>query len=98
MVYAVGRLLRLSMTNLKARIQFEVRGRPSSEVPMLLLLTTACIMQDLPSTSRLVALCQDIYIARAEGELQLEHELYFALISIYRSPQVLFELTKRKEA
>ena len=31
--------------------------------------------EDLPNTRRLVALCQDIYIARAEGELGLEEEL-----------------------
>jgi piezo-type mechanosensitive ion channel component 1/2 len=40
---------------------------------------------------------QDIYIARAEGELALEEELYWALVNIYRSPAVLFELTKKKE-
>lgn len=47
------------------------------------------------------ALCgcaQDIYIARAEGELELEEELYWALVNIYRSPAVMFELTKRKVA
>jgi len=53
---------------------------------------------DLPNTSRLIALCQDIYIARAEGELALEEELYWAIINIYRRPSVLFELTKKKEA
>ena len=37
---------------------------------------------------------QDIYIARAEGELELEEELYWALINIYRSPGVMFELTR----
>ena len=39
---------------------------------------------------------QDLYIARAQGELVLEEELYRVIISIYRSPAVLFELTKRK--
>lgn len=53
--------------------------------------------EDLPSTKKLVALCQDIYIARAEGELLLEEELYNALISIYRLPTVMFELTKLKK-
>ena len=53
--------------------------------------------EDLPTTKRLIALCQDIYIARAQGELALEEELYWALINIYRSPAVLFELTKKKE-
>ena len=43
-----------------------------------------------------VAPAQDIYIARAEGELELEEELYWALINIYRSPSVMFELTRVK--
>jgi hypothetical protein len=51
--------------------------------------------EDLPYTRRLVALCQDIYIARAEGLLALEEELYWALINVYRLPNVLFELTKK---
>eukprot|EP00887_Chlorella_sp_A99_P004668 scaffold4.g4668.t1 len=72
-VYAIGRFLRLSMTNIRTRIPFE----------------------NLPSTRRLVALCQDIYIARAEGELMLEEELFWALITIYRLPSVMFELTRR---
>lgn len=38
---------------------------------------------------------QDIYIARSQGELVLEEELYAALISVYRSPAVLFELTRK---
>jgi len=51
--------------------------------------------EDLPSTRRLVALCQDLYIARAQGELVLEEELYNVLINVYRSPAVLFELTRK---
>ena len=38
---------------------------------------------------------QDIYIARAAGELRLEGELYRALITVYRLPSLLFELTKK---
>ena len=41
-------------------------------------------------------LLQDIYIARAEGDLELEEELYWALINIYRSPAVMFEITRKK--
>ena len=40
---------------------------------------------------------QDIYIARAEGQLLLEEELYWALINIFRSPAVLFDLTKKSQ-
>lgn len=47
--------------------------------------------------ARTPAIAQDIYIARAEGELALEEELYWALINIYRLPAVMFELTKREK-
>ena len=40
---------------------------------------------------------QDIYIARAEQELMLEEELYWALINIYRRPELLYELTQREK-
>lgn len=52
--------------------------------------------EDLPTTRRLVSLCQDIYIARAEGLLELEEELYNALLSVYRLPSMMFELTKKE--
>ncbi|KAG2488469.1 hypothetical protein HYH03_012974 [Edaphochlamys debaryana] len=51
--------------------------------------------EDLPSTRRLVALCQDVAVARAEGELVLEEQLFRALINVYRSPELLFELSKK---
>jgi hypothetical protein len=37
---------------------------------------------------------QDIYIARAEGELQLEEELFYLLLKIYKTPKLLNELTR----
>jgi hypothetical protein len=39
-------------------------------------------------------LSQDIYIARAEGELQLEEELFYLLLKIFKSPRLLNELTR----
>ena len=48
------------------------------------------------SSNTCITLVQDIYIARAEGELILEEELYWGLINIYRSSAVMFELTKKK--
>lgn len=58
-------------------------------------------MEETCSTKRQVTFTsphgsQDLYIARAQGEFLLEEELYKVLISIYRSPSVLFELTRRK--
>jgi hypothetical protein len=34
-------------------------------------------------------------MARAQGELALEEQLFSALINIYRSPAVLYELTRK---
>ncbi|XVF57384.1 hypothetical protein PTKIN_Ptkin06aG0200900 [Pterospermum kingtungense] len=50
--------------------------------------------ENLPSCDRLLAICEDLYAARAEGELQVEEVLYWTLVSIYRSPHMLLEYTK----
>ncbi|KAL5994242.1 hypothetical protein ACLOJK_035114 [Asimina triloba] len=50
--------------------------------------------ENLPSCDRLMAICEDIYAARAEGELEVEEVLYWTLINIYRSPHMLLEYTK----
>ncbi|CAO2832677.1 unnamed protein product [Amaranthus hypochondriacus] len=50
--------------------------------------------ENLPSSDRLLALCENIYTARAEGELKVEEVLYWTLVKIYRSPHMLLEYTK----
>ncbi|KAK8542359.1 hypothetical protein V6N12_014957 [Hibiscus sabdariffa] len=50
--------------------------------------------ENLPSCDRLLAICEDIYAARAEGELEVEEVLYWTLVSIYRSPHMLLQYTK----
>ncbi|XP_020597210.1 piezo-type mechanosensitive ion channel homolog isoform X2 [Phalaenopsis equestris] len=50
--------------------------------------------EDLPSCDRLIAICEGIYAARAEGELEVEEVLYWTLVKIYRSPHMLLEYTK----
>ncbi|KAG8370694.1 hypothetical protein BUALT_Bualt13G0010000 [Buddleja alternifolia] len=49
--------------------------------------------ENLPLCDRLIAICEDIYAARAEGELGVEEVLYWTLIKIYRSPHMLLEYT-----
>ena len=51
--------------------------------------------QDLPNVAHLTTLCNDIAVAREEGELLLEEQLFYSLLNIYRSPSVLFEVTKK---
>ncbi|WCJ43227.1 hypothetical protein M5689_023983 [Euphorbia peplus] len=50
--------------------------------------------ENLPSCDRLLAICEGIYAARAEGELEVEEVLYWTLVKIYRSPPMLLEYTK----
>ncbi|CAM8925338.1 unnamed protein product [Rhodiola kirilowii] len=50
--------------------------------------------ENLPSCDRLLAICEDIYASRAEGELEVEEVLYWTLVKIYRSPHMLLEYTK----
>ncbi|XP_051118716.1 piezo-type mechanosensitive ion channel homolog isoform X3 [Andrographis paniculata] len=49
--------------------------------------------ENLPSCDRLLAICENIYTARAEGELRVEEVLYWMLVKIYRSPHMLLEYT-----
>ncbi|BBN02016.1 piezo-type mechanosensitive ion channel component 1/2 [Marchantia polymorpha subsp. ruderalis] len=50
--------------------------------------------ENFPACDRVVAICEDIYAARAERELELEEGLFWTLIKIYRSPHILMEYTK----
>ncbi|OIW17512.1 hypothetical protein TanjilG_22624 [Lupinus angustifolius] len=50
--------------------------------------------ENLPSCDRLMAICEDIYAARAEGELEVEEVLFWTLVKIYRSPHMLLEYTQ----
>ncbi|XP_051209733.1 piezo-type mechanosensitive ion channel homolog isoform X2 [Lolium perenne] len=50
--------------------------------------------ENLPSCDRLLDICEGIYAARAEGELQVEEVLYWTLVNVYRSPHMLLEYTK----
>ncbi|KAJ4772325.1 piezo-type mechanosensitive ion channel component [Rhynchospora pubera] len=50
--------------------------------------------ENLPSCDRLLDICEGIYAARAEGELEVEEVLYWTLVKIYRSPHMLMEYTK----
>ena len=43
---------------------------------------------------KLLKLCDDIALAREDGDLALEEELASELLEIYRSPEFLIEVTK----
>eukprot|EP00667_Euglena_gracilis_P024922 EG_transcript_28949 len=51
------------------------------------------VLEDMKNPEPLVSLVEDIKLARAEGELGLEEELYEELINIYRSPELIKQWT-----
>ena len=53
------------------------------------------ILTDIPHPEPLQDLCQGVYIARMGGDLKKEERLYFELIDILRSPEVLKIVTGR---
>ena len=57
---------------------------------------TKILFDELPSTESLRCILEDIDAARAERELAVEEELYWGLIRIYRTPAILYELSKKK--
>ncbi|KAG8437596.1 hypothetical protein GDO86_008344 [Hymenochirus boettgeri] len=55
------------------------------------------MFEELPCVDRILKLCQDIYVVRERGELELEEELYAKLIFLYRSPETMIKWTIEKD-
>ncbi|KAM4723042.1 piezo-type mechanosensitive ion channel component 1 [Rhinophrynus dorsalis] len=55
------------------------------------------MFEELPCVDRILKLCQDIYVVRENGELELEEELYAKLIFLYRSPETMIKWTIEKD-
>jgi hypothetical protein len=56
------------------------------------------IYEEMPETELLLDLCNGIYIARIQGNLKAEWDLYHELLRIYRSPEMLLDVTKEKRS
>jgi len=52
------------------------------------------IYEELPDTNLLQDLINGIYIARIHGKLDTEYKLYFQLVQIFRSPEMLLDVTE----
>ncbi|KAM4018686.1 piezo-type mechanosensitive ion channel component 1 isoform 1-T1 [Anomaloglossus baeobatrachus] len=55
------------------------------------------MFEELPCVDKILKLCQDIYVVRERGELELEEELYAKLIFLYRSPETMIKWTIEKD-
>jgi len=54
------------------------------------------IYEEVPDTDLLLDLCDGIYIARIQGDLDTEYKLYYELIRVYRSPELLARVSQPK--
>jgi hypothetical protein len=50
-------------------------------------------MTDMPRPDQLIAICEAVYIARMTGDILKDAKLYYELISILRSPEILKLIT-----
>ncbi len=49
-----------------------------------------------PFADRIEKLCEEVYLVRELGELQLEEELFARLIFLHRSPETLIRFTRKE--
>lgn len=54
------------------------------------------IYEEMPNTEHLFEICEGIFIAQLEGDLNRERRLYDMLIRLYRSPETLMKITGTK--
>lgn len=55
------------------------------------------VFEYLPEPQDLVTMCEDIFMAREDGDLMLERDLWNEIIQLYRSPESIIAVTKLKE-
>lgn len=60
-------------------------------------LSQRIMYEDLPYPDRLLKICEDIILAREMRDFIVEESLYYKLITLFRSPNLLIEATKMPE-
>lgn len=50
----------------------------------------------MPDPEKIFEICEGIFIAQLEGDLEKETRLYNLLIKIYRSPETMIKMTGSK--
>ncbi|TRY91672.1 hypothetical protein DNTS_003333 [Danionella cerebrum] len=60
-------------------------------------ISRSIMYEELPSVDRVLKLCNDIFIVREAGEMQMEEQLFEKLIFLYRSPETMIRMTRKKE-
>ena len=92
---AVGRFLRMAVTGLQANIIFQELPGPSAlAVPMPMRTSFTNVTTARVDPRPIMRLCDDIYMARQSGQMEVEQALFRELIELYRSPESIIHYTK----
>lgn len=57
--------------------------------------STKIWLTDVPSAEQIIRICEGITAARIDGELEREERLYWELIDIMRSPEMVRMITEK---
>ncbi|KAI7808253.1 putative piezo-type mechanosensitive ion channel component 2 [Triplophysa rosa] len=60
-------------------------------------ISRSIMYEELPCVDRVLKLCNDIFIVRETGEMEMEEQLFDKLIFLYRSPETMIKMTREKK-
>uniref|UniRef100_A0A7N8XGX8 Piezo-type mechanosensitive ion channel component n=1 Tax=Mastacembelus armatus TaxID=205130 RepID=A0A7N8XGX8_9TELE len=60
-------------------------------------ISRSIMFEELPCVDRVLKLCTDIFVVRETGEMELEETLFEKLIFLYRSPETMIKMTRKKK-
>ncbi|ROI52198.1 Piezo-type mechanosensitive ion channel component 2, partial [Anabarilius grahami] len=59
-------------------------------------ISRSIMYEELPCVDRVLKLCNDIFVVREAGEMEMEEQLFDKLIFLYRSPETMIKMTHKK--
>ncbi|XDV31269.1 hypothetical protein PO909_033991, partial [Leuciscus waleckii] len=59
-------------------------------------ISRSIMYEELPCVDRVLKLCNDIFVVREAGEMEMEEQLFDKLIFLYRSPETMIKMTHQK--
>nr|XP_055071604.1 piezo-type mechanosensitive ion channel component 2 isoform X1 [Misgurnus anguillicaudatus] len=60
-------------------------------------ISRSIMYEELPCVDRVLKLCNDIFIVRETGEMEMEEQMFEKLIFLYRSPETMIKMTRQKK-
>ncbi|XP_056321992.1 LOW QUALITY PROTEIN: piezo-type mechanosensitive ion channel component 2 [Danio aesculapii] len=59
-------------------------------------ISRSIMYEELPCVDRVLKLCNDIFVVREAGEMEMEEQMFEKLIFLYRSPETMIKMTHNK--